>query len=277
MILPAAGVYAGAVMPLPHFHIKQAERAASDSQSTPHHAIRKIIGRCAIAAVILVGLYLLIHFMEPWMPDIRTWVKSLGAWGPLAYCLLFIVLTALFFPESVVAIAAGTLFGFWMGILWVVVAGTLGALLIFAITRTLFREPVRQRLRKHPKLLAFDEAAGREGFKLMFLLRLAPVNYSLLCYLLSVSSARLKPYTLACIGMFPGNISTVYFGFAARHVSEVASHNTSTDWVKEASIYSGLAFTVIASTFVARMAMRTVRKMQDQHPADPINSSGNTG
>jgi uncharacterized membrane protein YdjX (TVP38/TMEM64 family) len=273
MILPAAAVYAGGNMLLRHFHIKQAERAASHSQTPPRHAIRNILIKCSVAAVMLVGLYLLIHFLEPWMPDIRTWVKSMGAWGPLAYCLLFILLTALFFPESILAIAAGTLFGFWMGILWVVVAGTIGALLIFGITRSLFRESVRQRLHTHPKLLAFDTAAGREGFKLMFLLRLAPMNYSLLCYLLSVSSARLKPYALACLGMFPGNISTVYFGFAARHVSEVASHNQPTDWVKEASIYSGLAFTVIASTFVARLAMHTVRKMQDVHPEEPATSS----
>jgi len=273
MILPATAVYAGGNMLLRHFHIKQAEQAASDSQAPPHHAIRNILLKCSIAAIILVGLYLLIHFLEPWMPDIRTWVKSLGAWGPLAFCLLFILLTAMFFPESIIAIAAGTLFGFWMGILWVVVAGTLGALLIFGITRSLFRESIRQRLQKHPKLLAFDKAAGQEGFKLMFLLRLAPVNYSLLCYLLSVSSARLKPYTLACLGMFPGNISTVYFGYAARHVSEVASHNQPTDWVKEASIYSGLAFTVIATTFVARIAMQAVRRMQDAHLEGPATSS----
>ncbi len=273
MILPAASVYAGGNMLLRHFHIKQAEQAAGNTQTPPRHAIRNILLKCGLAAVVLVGLYLLIHFLEPWMPDIRTWVKSLGVWGPLAYCLLFILMTALFFPESIIAIAAGTLFGFWMGILWVVVAGTIGALLIFGITRSLFRDSVRQRLQKHPKMLAFDEAAGREGFKLMFLLRLAPLNYSLLCYLLSVSSARLKPYTLACLGMFPGNISTVYFGYAARHVSEVASHNQSTDWVKEASIYMGLAFTVIASTLVARIAMHTVRKMQNVHSGGPSTSS----
>ena len=111
--------------------------------------------------------------------------------------------------------------------------------------------------------------SGKEGFKLMFLLRLAPVNYSLLCYILSVSSARFRAYALACLGMFPGNISTVYFGFTARHVTEVASHQTSTNWVKEVSIYAGLGFAILASAIVARIAMRAVRKMQDTPSTDP--------
>ena len=62
--------------------------------------------------------------------------------------------------------------------------------------------------------------------------------------------------------MFPGNISTVYMGFAARHVTEVASHQKGTDWVKEVSIYAGLVFSITASAFVARIAMKAVKKMQ---------------
>ena len=146
---------------------------------------------------------------------------------------------------------------------------TIGAILIFFISRKLLYKPVRRRMEQHPKLMAFDEAAGKQGFKLMFLLRLAPVNYSLLCYVLSVSSAKFRPYALACLGMFPGNISTVYFGFTARHVTEVASHQASTNWVKETSIYAGLGFAILASAVVARIAMRAVKKMQDT----PTNDS----
>ena len=256
-------------MLLRHIHINQADEADHDAAKPARHTVRKAIIKCVAGAAILGGLFLLIHFLEPYMPDLRAWVKSLGLWGPLVYCLLFIGLTMLFFPESVVAIAAGTLFGFWMGILWVVVAGTIGAILIFFISRKLLYKPVRRRMEQHPRLMAFDEAAGKEGFKLMFLMRLAPVNYSLLCYLLSVSSAKFRPYALACLGMFPGNISTVYFGFTARHVTEVASHQTSTNWVKEVSIYTGLAFAILASAVVARIAMRAVKKMQDAPPSDP--------
>ena len=249
-------------MLLRHQHVKHAENLDQQPIEQHKHTLKKVLLRCLAGGAILLGLYLLIHFLQPVMPDLQAWVKSLGFWGPLAYCVLFIVLTSLFFPESVFAIAAGTLFGFWLGILWVVVAGTLGAILIFVLARLLFMKPARAYLERHPKLLAFDKAAGDEGFKLMFLLRLAPVNYTLLCYLLSVSSARFKSYALACIGMFPGNISTVYMGFAARHVTQVASHQKGTNWVKEISIYAGLAFSITASAFVAKIAMKAVKKMQ---------------
>jgi len=256
-------------MLLRHIHIKEADRADVEAQQPAKHTIQHALLRCLVGALILAVLYLLIHFLEPYMPDLRALVTSLGLWGPLVYCVIFIVLTVLFFPESIIAIAAGTLFGFWMGIVWVVVAGTIGAALIFLIGRKFFYTPVRGQLQKHPRLMAFDEAAGKEGFKLMFLLRLSPLNYSLLCYVLSVSSAKFRPYVLACLGMFPGNISTVYFGFTARHVTEVAAHQASTDWVKEVSIYVGLGFAILASTVVARVAMRAVKKMQDTPPDEP--------
>ena len=250
---------------LRHQHVKHAEILDQQDIEPQKHTVRTVALRCLTGAVVLVGLFMAIkYFLEPEMPALQDWMKSLGYWGPLAYCVLFIALTAVFFPESILAIAAGTLFGFWLGILWVVLAGTIGALLIFFIARRFFFNTARRYLDRHPKLLAFDKAAGREGFKLMFLLRLAPVNYSLLCYLLSVSSAKFRPYALACIGMFPGNISTVYMGFAARHVSEVAAGQKSTDWLKEVSIYAGLAFSIAASAFVARLAMKTIKKMQAQ-------------
>ncbi len=248
---------------LRHQHVKYAEKLDQQDVEPHKHTVRKVILRCLAGAVVLAGLFVVVkYFLEPEMPALQDWMQSLGFWGPLAYCVLFIGLTALFFPESVLAIAAGTLFGFWLGILWVVLAGTVGALLIFFIARHAFMKPARNYLERHPKLLAFDQAAGREGFKLMFLLRLAPVNYSLLSYLMAVSSAKFRPYALACIGMFPGNISTVYMGFAARHVSEVASGQKSTDWIKEVSIYAGLAFSIAASAFVARLAMKTIKRMQ---------------
>lgn len=259
-------------MILSNVHLKEAAKADSDASKPVKHTLRRALVRCAIGAVILLGLYLLIHFLEPFMPNLQAWVKSLGLWAPLVYSIIFIVLTALFFPESVVAIAAGTLFGFWLGILWVVVAGTIGAILIFFIGRTLLYTPVRRNLEKHPKLLAFDQAAGKEGFKLMILLRLSPVNYSLLCYVLSVSSAKFRPYVLACLGMFPGNISTVYFGFTARHVTEVASHQKTTDVVKEITIYAGLGFAILASAVVARIAMKAVNKMRDEPESHDIET-----
>ena len=249
---------------LRHQHVIHAEKLDREDLERHSHTLRKVALRCLAGALVLLGLFLAIRLLEPEMPALQSWMKSLGFWGPLAYCVLFIGLTSVFFPESIIAIAAGTLFGFWMGLIWVVVAGTIGSLLIFVVARHLFMNPARRYLQKHPKLLAFDKAAGREGFKLMFLLRLAPLNYTLLSYLLAVSSAKLRPYALSCIGMFPGNITTVYMGYAARHVSEVASGEKSTDWIKEISIYAGLAFSIAASAFVARLAMKTIKKMQSE-------------
>ena len=229
----------------------------------------KVIGLLAVG----VGLYLLFHFvLEPYINSAEAFVESLGLWGPLLFIGLFLVLTSLFVPESILAIAAGAIFGLWWGLLWVFVAGTITATFIFLIGRTMLRSRAEKLLARHPKINAIDTAASNAGFRLLLLLRLSPLNYSLLCYLIAVSRARLKPYLLSCIGMAPGNFSTVYVGFAAKHSADLArklkehgGHLPAGDsMVHEVTLYLGLAAAIIASLVVTRIAMKAIREATQQ-------------
>ena len=175
--------------------------------------------------------------------------------------------TSLFFPESVLAIAAGTIFGLWWGLLWVVVAGTVTAVAIFWLGGRVLRKPVTRILSRHPKINAIDDAASSSGLKLIFLLRLAPLNYTLLCWLLSVSRVRFRTYLISCLGMFPGNFSTVYLGFAARHTADLATRLKDGDppvagdsLVHEITLYSGLLISILVSLMVARIAMKAIHQ-----------------
>ena len=193
-------------------------------------------------------------------------MSQLGPWAPVIYITVFVVATALFFPESLLAIAAGTIWGLWWGLLWVVVAGVITAIVIFWVGRKVCRERVEHLLSKHPKIQAVDKAASENGFKLAILLRLAPINFSMLNLLLAVSRLRFRTYLLSCIGMFPGNFSTVYIGFAARHTADlahrikdhehVASH---TNTVHEVTLYMGLGASLLCSIIVARIALNAIR------------------
>ena len=92
---------------------------------------------------------------------------------------------------------------------------------------------------------------------------------------MAVSKARFKPYLLACIGMIPGNLSTVYVGFAARHAADLAKrmkgHDdhlpTGDSLIHEVTLFVGLAAAIVASVVVAKIAMRAIRKATDEAAA----------
>ncbi|MFB0985655.1 MAG: VTT domain-containing protein, partial [Phycisphaerales bacterium] len=161
----------------------------------------------------------------------------------------------------------------WWGLLWVVVAGTLTAVIIFWLGQRVLREPVTQILDRHPKIKAVDAATSDSGLRLIFLLRLAPLNYTLLCWLLSVSKVHFRTYLISCLGMFPGNFSTVYLGFAARHTADLATRIKAGDppiegdsLVHEITLYSGLVISMIVSLMVARIAMRAIHAASTPAP-----------
>ncbi len=237
-----------------------------------HHTWRGVLIKSVAALLAVGGLFLLFHFvLEPVMPQVEDFVAKLGAWGPVLFLAIFLIGTSLFVPESLLAIAAGAIFGLWMGLVWIVVAGTIAAVFMFVVGRHFLRSRVESSLKEHPKVRAVDAAASSAGFRLMVLLRLSPLNYTLLCYLLAVSRARFRPYLLACLGMFPGNFSTVYIGFAAKHASDLATRVKAADGhlppgdslVHEITLFLGLAAAIVASVVVARIAMREIRKATD--------------
>jgi uncharacterized membrane protein YdjX (TVP38/TMEM64 family) len=228
-----------------------------------------------LAALLLLGAIFLVWqtWIEPQEAHLDDALKRLGPWGPVLFISIFLVATSLFFPESVLAIAAGTIFGLWWGLLWVVVAGTLTAIAIFWLGRRVMRDPVTRILSRHPKIKAVDNAASDSGLKLIFLLRLAPLNYTLLCWLFSVSKIRFRIYVISCLGMFPGNFSTVYLGFAARHTADLATRLKDGDppvagdsLIHEITLYGGLLISMMVSLMVARIAVRAIHAASTPAP-----------
>ncbi|MCH2134728.1 MAG: VTT domain-containing protein [Phycisphaerales bacterium] len=254
--------------------------ATSDAPLAPvhprHHSWKRILIR-ALLLLAVVGLIAVfyIYVLEPSMPAIEQFVKDMGPWGPVAFIAIFFVATMIFLPESIIAIAGGTLFGLWWGWVWVVVAGTITAAFTFGMVRLFLRKPINRAISRHPKLYAVEQATGHAGFKILFLLRLAPVNYSMLNYLGAVSPCRFRSFMFACLGMIPGNFSTVYMGYMAKHTSDLAKKLKENghklppgdSLVHEITLYGGLVAAIIASLVVARVAVKAIHRESAKHQA----------
>lgn len=92
----------------------------------------------------------------------------------LIYFLLYITVTALSLPgAAVMTLAGGALFGFWVALLVVSFASSIGATLAFLVSRFLLREWVQARF--GDKLRAINAGVEREGALYLFSLRLVPL------------------------------------------------------------------------------------------------------
>ena len=214
------------------------------------------------AAAFASGAWAVRHFgLLQRLPEALDWFRSLGPWGAAAFVVAYVVACVGFVPASLLTLGAGALFGVALGTLCVSVGATLGATASFLIGRFLARDWVARRIGTNARFQAIDAAIGREGWKIVGLLRLSPLfPFSLLNYGLGVSRVRLRDFVLASwVGMLPGTLLYVYIGSllgtALLRGGPVQRERTTAEWV----FYGvGLLATVIVTVYVTRVAKRAL-------------------
>ena len=207
------------------------------------------------------------------IPELEGWVDHIGFWGPIVFTMLFILLTGLQLPESVLAVAAGVAFGLVEGFLLVVLVNFMGAVVWFWTARWFLRGYVSRFLSRHPKLSAIEKATANEGFKLMVLLRLGPFSYGFLNLALGASDSKFKPYLLSLIGVVPGNFATVYFGSMAAHVAKRAAHADNLSDAHFAIMGFGFLVTLVVVLIVAHVARHALKAYEHGAGATPSSSA----
>ncbi len=210
--------------------------------------------------VILISLFVLVRALpfDRLIEEFQAVIQRMGVWGPLLFGGFYAVAVVFLIPGSVLTLAGGAVFGLLKGTLIVSLAATTGAAIAFLIARHLLRERVLARVRQSPKLQAVDEAIGKEGWKIVALLRLSPaVPFTLQNYLYGVTAIPFWPCVLTSwIAMLPGTFLYVYLGSLGSKAA--AGGETSLgEWIARGV---GLAATVVVTVFIARLAKTAMRK-----------------
>ena len=195
--------------------------------------------------------------------DALNWVDGLGPIGALAFMGIYIVAAVAFIPGSILTLGAGVVFGVVQGSILVFIGATIGATLAFLVGRYLARGWVSQRIAGNQKFAAIDRAVGREGLKIVLLVRLSPIfPFNLLNYALGVTGVKLKDYFLGSVGMIPGTIMYVYLGSLAGNLAtigvESAPTNPAVTW---AIRVIGFIATVAVTLFVTRIARKALAEV----------------
>src|SRR4029453_19076408 len=194
------------------------------------------------------------------------WIGQLGVAGIFIFIGVYAAATVLLAPGWILTVGAGFAFGLWKGFLAVSVAATLAASFWFLLAPFIARDKIETIAKQDDKFRRIDTAIGKQGAKLIFLLRLSPViPFNLSNYFYGLTGVKFWPYVLASwIGMMAGKFLYVYIGtagkaaFAAAAGGEAIKH----DWQYWTFFGIGLTTTVAVTVWVTKIARDALRKTQ---------------
>ena len=227
---------------------------------------KSTICRLVALIVILIALVLAMKFLpvQQWAKNFNDWASQMGVAGVFIFIGVYAVATVLLAPGSVLTIGAGLVFGLWKGFLAVSAGSTLGAALAFLVARFIARDKVEKIARRNEKFRRIDNAIGKEGAKLIFLLRLSPViPFNVSNYFYGLTAVKFWPYVLASwMGMMPGAFLYVYIGVAGKAAVSVAasSEGMRHGWQYWTLTSTGLVATIIVTILAAKIARDALDK-----------------
>lgn len=172
-----------------------------------------------VAAVLVVGAAAVaVTAVDPDAPSRAA--AALRGGGPVEVALLtgaYVLGAVLFVPAPLLHLVTGFALGPFVGAAVAIPAAAAGACAAFAMGRWLVREQASRIAARTPALAGLDAALAESGFRVVLLLRLAPLSpFAVLNYLLGATPVRLREFALATlVGSVPGLLLEVYVGSLA--------------------------------------------------------------
>lgn len=178
-----------------------------------------------IALLAIVGIFAGFYYFDlgailnfAYLKSQRDALEALYLDGPLRfiliYMLMYIAVSAAAIPGAapVLTFAGGAVFGFWVGLICVSFASTIGATLAFYVSRFIFRDIVEAKF--GPRLEAINHGLEKEGWFYLLTLRLVPIfPFFLINILMGLTNVKTRLYYIVSqIGMLPGTAIYVAAG-----------------------------------------------------------------
>ncbi|MDO5718049.1 MAG: TVP38/TMEM64 family protein [Tissierellia bacterium] len=143
-------------------------------------------------------------------------IRSMGKLSAVFYIIILTLLPLLLFPDSVLVIAGGMVFGLKWGSILTSIGSLIGALIAYYIAKYLGRDAVEKFIKKDPVMIK----SGKSGFILILILRLIPLfPFKLVSYSAGLAEVDIKEFSLATfIGSMPGILVYVNLGDKSNNI-----------------------------------------------------------
>jgi uncharacterized membrane protein YdjX (TVP38/TMEM64 family) len=183
-----------------------------------------------------------------------TQAGSEGWQGQLVFLgvLVIVCLTGIV-PASMLAMAAGTMYGFGEGALLSSAGLSIGGIAGFLAARSVFRDAAERWVSGHASLRRIDADIAQHRWKVVALLRLSPVApFGITSYALGLTRLRFVDYLLGTVGSLPAMLGYVYMGVLAR-AELYASSGALIPWLRLGLAGLGVVATVAAGVHFYRI------------------------
>ena len=176
----------------------------------------------------LLALFILVILIIKWL-ELDAWLtfenlkvqqESLSLYVQAHYILsvilfmiLYILCIAFMLPvATVLTLSGGFLFGAWLGMVFVNIAATIGALIAFLLARYLIGHKIQQQYAK--QLHTFNSAFEQGKYAYLFSLRLLPIfPFFLVNLLCGVTAVDIRTFVVTTsLGIIPGTLVYTYAG-----------------------------------------------------------------
>ena len=171
----------------------------------------KIAYKVIISIVILMLISIVVYKvykMNLGVDDIKNYVESFGKLGPIIYIIMFSLVPLTLFPDSILAISSGLIFGLVNGYIYTAIGALIGGTISFYISRKLGKKLTKEKLDKVENMI------NERGFFIVLMLRLIPLfPFDVISYGSGLTSIRYKDFILATFfGTIPGIFVFVNIG-----------------------------------------------------------------
>lgn len=173
-------------------------------------------GRVLLLLLLAAGIVAGWHWRHLVDPLLLARIVARSPMTPLAFLALHVAASLFFVPRTVMALAAGLLFGMWWGIVWAGLGSFAGALAGFLVARYIHAGFVRRA--ESARLRALTAHVERGGWRMVAMVRLVPViPHSLTNYALGLTRLRLGAYGIgSLLGQLPLTIAYAELGAGGR-------------------------------------------------------------
>ncbi len=178
--------------------------------------------KIAIVAALIVAAFLLRDYLN--IDSLLLFLESIKAnpYAPFIFIAAYAVAVVFAVPGSALTILGGTIFGFWWGLVLVVLGSNIGCHLAYFVAKILGKDVITKYFKDGSFIKTATEKAQQNGFVFMMYARLIPLfPFNAINYLSGVLGIKYLSYAVATlIGMIPGTAVYVYLGHTAGNIQD---------------------------------------------------------
>lgn len=184
--------------------------------------------RAILLLVVLVSSFVVAKIMgwESKLDQLRTWIQTLGPWGPLAFIALFILVGTAALPVSPMTLLAGAIFGPVIGTICASAGAAGASASSFLISRYMARDAVSRWLAGNSQYQRLEKLVAQRGAFIVAVSRVVPIPFCIVNYGLALTRVGFWTFVFwSWLVMLPGlamaavGIDAVIQGMREGHVN----------------------------------------------------------